>query len=236
MKSWPPLPVRESTIIPLRLPLKQATPDISWGRRSRSASRSWRETSTAPREGDQSAAANRRTSRLSVSAAVPLKLAKLSNVSLKLANDGSGVDGRDRDRKPTVMVVWVILLVLAIVALLLFSYQKERKKGIALRGGTDSEDDAIRDPVNATRGHPTPPPSPHIRITRRTSLHEATTTTGRPASSSVVTTTADKITSISSIRKPPAAVKKEDEMTSTSSAWEPPVNGTNATAVDETGG
>lgn len=219
MKSWPPLPVREPTIIPQRLPLKQATPDISWGRRSRLESTSWRDTSAmprefaVPREGDHSAAANRRSSRLSVTAGLPLKP----------ASDWRDVDGRDKNRKPTIMVIWVMLLVFATVALLLFSYEKEKKQGLVLRGGTASEDDAVpdpvvivNDPVNATRGHPNPRPSPHRRITRRTSLHEATAATKRLASSVMVTT--------------------EDEMTSTSSEWEPPLSGTNATALNVTGG
>ncbi|KAH8038265.1 hypothetical protein HPB51_000238 [Rhipicephalus microplus] len=223
MKSWPPLPARESTIIPQRLLLRHATPDISWGRWSRSAYSSWREISVSPREADQNMAEIRRTSRSSVSATVPLKP----------SNDRSNVDRRGRDRKPIVMVVWVILLGLATVALLLFSYEKDKRRGLTFRGGTASEDDAIRDPVNATRGHPNPRPLLHTGSTRRF-LHDTKTTTELPAVE--VITTTDDMTTTSFIWEPPAMVKTENDTTLTLPDWKALVNGTNATAVNETAG
>ncbi|KAL3203166.1 hypothetical protein MRX96_042062 [Rhipicephalus microplus] len=168
---------------------------------------SWRETSAGPREAVQNATTNRRTSRVSAGAGVPLKP----------ANDRSGVDRGSRDRKPKIMLVSVVLLELATLALLLFSYKREKNRGLVLLGGTATEEDVIHDPVNTTGGHASPRPSLHGRVTRRTSLHKAMTKTERSTSSVVVIATENDMTSTSSDWEPPAVVKAEDEIASTSS-------------------
>ncbi|KAH6931973.1 hypothetical protein HPB50_002035 [Hyalomma asiaticum] len=204
MKSWPRLPVRESTIIPQHLPLKEpASPDISWSRWSRSASMSssTKEPAAMPVMSEHSAA-SRHTSRVSLSVALPLKA----------ASDWSSVDQRRKDRKPVVMVIWVILLVLAVAALLFDNYQRQKKRGISFRAGTASEE-AVPNTVTATGSRPSPQPS-RKRITRWTRLQQSSAVTERLTRS---------------------VIETRDDETIASKEWGLPVNGTNVTTVDATG-